>query len=92
MQAHKYNVSRARALYELALEADPEHLQTLLALGSLEGRAGHVDRGLRHLQKGLSLDPHNKYFQHAAAQLERHHGSREVSSNSLLLNSLISIA
>ena len=78
MQANKFNISRARALYELALEADPQHLQTLLALGSLEGRAGYAERGMGHLQKGLGLDPNNKYFQHAIAQLERHHGSKEV--------------
>lgn len=78
LQAHKFNVARARTLYELALEANPQHLQTLLALGTLEGRAGQVEKGMGHLRKGLGLDPNNKYFQHAIAQMERHHGSREV--------------
>lgn len=78
MQANRFNISKARSLYEAALETDPNHLQTLLALGSLEGRAGNVERGMGHLQKGLNVQPGNKYFQHAVAQLQRHHGSKEV--------------
>lgn len=79
MQADRSNIPRARALYELALEADPQHLQSLLGLGSLEARAGSVDRGLRLLQEGLRLQPDNKHFRHMVAQWQRKHGEREVS-------------
>ena len=79
MQADRSNITRARALYELALEADPKHLQSLLGLGSLEARAGSVDRGLRLLHEGLRLQPDNKQFRHMIAQWQRKHGEREVS-------------
>ena len=82
MQADRSNITRARALYELALEADPQHLQSLLGLGSLEARAGSVDRGLRLLQEGLRLQPDNKQFRHMVAQWQRKHGEREVSCGS----------
>lgn len=78
-QAGKSNITRARALYELALEADPQHLQSLLGLGSLEARAGSVDRGLRLLREGLRLEPDNKQFRHMIAQWQRKHGERGVS-------------
>ena len=79
MQAGRSNITRARALYELALEADPQHLQSLLGLGSLEARAGSVDQGLRLLHEGLRLQPDNKQFRHMIAQWQRKHGEREVS-------------
>lgn len=79
MQADRSNITRARALFELALEADPQHLQSLLGLGALEARAGSGDRGLRLLQEGLRLQPDNKQLRHAMAQWQRKHGEREVS-------------
>lgn len=79
MQADRSNITRARALFELALEADPHHLQSLLGLGALEARAGSGDRGLRLLQEGLRLQPDNKQIRHALAQWQRKNGDREVS-------------
>ena len=78
-QANRSNIARARTLYELALEADPQHLQSLLGLGSLEARAGSVDRGLALLHDGLRLQPGNKQIRHMIAQWQRKHGEREVS-------------
>ena len=77
-QANRSNIARARTLYELALEADPQHLQSLLGLGSLEARAGSVDRGLALLHDGLRLQPGNKQIRHMIAQWQRKHGEREV--------------
>ena len=78
-QASRSNIPRARALYELALQADPHHLQSLLGLGSLEARAGSVERGLKLLQDGLRLQPGNKQIRHCIAQWQRKHGERQVS-------------
>lgn len=77
-QANRFNIPKARALYEQALQADPRHLQTLLALGSLEGRAGNVEKGKGHLIQGLQQRPLDKHFTHALAQLYRNHGNKEV--------------
>ena len=79
LQASRSNITRARALYELALQADPHHLQSLLGLGSLEARAGSVERGLKLLQDGLRLQPGNKQIRHSMAQWQRKHGERQVS-------------
>ncbi len=79
LQANRSNITRARTLYELALEADPHHLQSLLGLGSLEARSGNVDRGLKLLHDGLRLQPGNKQIRHGIAQWQRKHGEREVS-------------
>ncbi len=79
LQANRSNIPRARSLYELALEADPQHLQSLLGLGSLEARAGDVNRGLKLLHDGLRLQPGNKQIRHSIAQWQRQHGEKEVS-------------
>lgn len=64
----------------MALEADPQHLQSLLGLGSLEARAGNIERGLHLLHEGLRLQPDNKQFRHMIAQWERKHGAKEVNA------------
>jgi tetratricopeptide (TPR) repeat protein len=53
------NRVEARNLYERALEKDPGHTSTLVALAVLDAEAGRYDAASKSLEKALARDPRN---------------------------------
>lgn len=53
----KSDSAGARALYEQALAAEPEHGRSLINLGLLEVRERKIASGLKRCQKAVDLDP-----------------------------------
>ena len=71
MEAQRRNIARARKLFQQALEADPQHTQSLVGLGQLEARAGNAATALSLYRQGLQLRPRSTHLLSSLAHLHK---------------------
>jgi tetratricopeptide (TPR) repeat protein len=77
-------IRRARELYQLALEADPNCSTAYLQLGAMESECGNFDRARECFEKVLKFDRRNSRVLQAYAIMESRRPREEVDSRQVL--------
>ena len=77
-------IRRARELYQLALDADPQCSTAYLQLGAMESECGNFDRARECFEKVLKFDRRNSRVLQAYAIMESRRPREEVDSRKVL--------
>jgi predicted TPR repeat methyltransferase len=74
---HSGNIKIARDLYEYILIIQPEHVETIHALGMLAAELQQWDAAIAWLQKALTIKPNSARFHHHLANAFKNSGKIE---------------
>jgi len=70
--------SKAREFYTKALQADPDHSKSHVALGILLYKAGEADQAHQEIESGLRRDPYNDVAHYYHGLYHRDHGELDL--------------